>query len=69
MEKDPNQEKGLVDVERSKEIYHNLNQKLSRDGNEHSKRSSSDATVAEDGSFDLQDFVNVSKELLATAHF
>ncbi|TIB07969.1 hypothetical protein E3P92_03903 [Wallemia ichthyophaga] len=62
MEKDPNQEKGLVDVERSKEIYHNLNQKLSRDGNEHSKRSSSDATVAEDGSFDLQDFVNNEKQ-------
>ncbi|TIA85057.1 hypothetical protein E3P99_04086 [Wallemia hederae] len=60
---------GSVDVEKSKQIYESLTQRLSQDAAEDNERHSSDATIAADENegFNLQDFVNNDKNLLSKA--
>ena len=67
MENDSNHESGNVDVEKSKEIFHTLAQKLSRD-NEKNDRRSSNAIANEGDEFSLHQFVNVSWVMIDYHH-
>ncbi|TIA85326.1 hypothetical protein E3P99_04025 [Wallemia hederae] len=71
MDRPDNKDQGFVDVDKSKQIFNTLTEKLSRDAenNGDNDRRSSDATVAadEDKRFDLHDFVNNDKRLLSEA--